>query len=99
MAAFEPRTAGDKPHNPEPHQVATEVPAPDPSVVIDSHEQVWQRLISHTIPQDELPSFIETIFSGKNATDMADSLQGSDAQALIDVIDEARHHPYICRTG
>lgn len=63
---------------------------PDP-VVIDSHEQAWQRLISGTIPRDELPSLIEGIFSGRK-TDMVDRLGGRDAQAFIDIMDEVRHH-------
>ncbi|KAF9646793.1 kinase-like protein [Thelephora ganbajun] len=56
--------------------------------IIDSNEQALRRLISHTVPHDELPSLIGIIFSGRNA-DMIDHLQGSDAQAFIDVIDEA----------
>jgi len=63
---------------------------PDPPIAIDSHEQAWQNLINRTTPQDELPSLIETVFSGRKTTDMVDSLQGRDAQAFIDVIDKVR---------
>lgn len=61
------------------------------STAIDSYEQAWQRLISRTVPQDELPSLIETIFSDRKRTDMVDSLQGSDAQVFIDLIDGVRY--------
>ena len=68
---------------------------PDQSIAIDSHKQALQQLISRTIPQDELPSLIETIFSDKKAIKTADPLQKSDAQAFIDVIDRVRHYvPY-----
>lgn len=68
---------------------------PDPSIVIQSYKQAWQQLISRTIPQDELPSLIETVFSDRKAIKTVDPLQSSDAQALIDVIDRVCHHvPY-----
>ena len=65
---------------------------PDPSIAVDSHKQAWRQLISRIIPQDELPPLIETIFSDRKAINMADRLQASDAQALIDVMDRVRHH-------
>ena len=69
---------------------------PDPSIPsISSYEQAWQRLIdliSSAIPQDELPSLIETIFSDEKTTDMIDCLLGVSAQAFIDVIDGVCHH-------
>jgi len=61
--------------------------SPDPPIAIDSREQVWQRLLSGAVPQDELPSLIETIFSDRKTAKMVDRLQGSEAQAFIDVID------------
>ena len=64
--------------------------SPGPSMVTDSHEQKWQRLISGAAPQDELPSLIETIFSNKT-TNIVDRLQESNAQAFINVIDGVRH--------
>ena len=63
----------------------------DPSIPVDPHERAWQRLISCAVPQDELPSLIESIFSDKKTADMVDRLQGSDVQAFIDVIDGVRH--------
>ena len=48
--------------------------SPDPSIAIGSHNQLLQRLISHTVPQDELCSLIETIFSDRKATDVIDHL-------------------------
>jgi len=66
---------------------------PDPSIPIDSHKQAWQQLINRTIPQDELPSLIEAVFSDRKVINMVDLLQESHAQAFIDVIDGVRHHP------
>lgn len=66
--------------------------SPDPSIAIGSHNQLLQRLISHTVPQDELCSLIETIFSDRKATDVIDHLRGSDTQAFIDVVGEVCHH-------
>ena len=57
-----------------------------------SHEQAWKRLISCGVPRDELPPLIETIFSERKTTNIVDHLQGNDAQAFIDVIDEVRCH-------
>ena len=59
---------------------------PDPSISVDSHEQAWRRLIDHPVPQDELSSLIETIFSDRKAAKAVDRLQGSDVQVFIDVI-------------
>ena len=68
---------------------------PDPSAAIDSHKQALQQLVNPTIPQDELPSLIETIFSDRKAIKTADPLQKSDAQTFVDVIDRVCHHvPY-----
>ena len=64
---------------------------PDPFIAIGSREQAWQNLVDHAVPQDELLSLIETIFSDEKATEMVDGLQESNAQAFIDVIDEVRH--------
>jgi hypothetical protein len=46
----------------------------DPSTTIDSQEQAWKRLITRAVPHDELPSVIETIFSGRE-TDVVDRLR------------------------
>jgi len=63
----------------------------DPPTTTDSYQQAWQRLINHTVPQDELPSLIETVFSGRGWTDMVDCLQVNDAQAFVDMIDWVSH--------
>ena len=68
----------------------TDLP-PDPPIVPDSRDQALQLLISRAVPQNELASLIETIFSNK-VTDVVDRLQGSDVQTFIDVIDEVWRH-------
>ena len=65
----------------------------DPSVTIDSQEQAWQRLITRTVPRDDLPSVIETILSGRKF-DVVDRFREGDAQAFIDIMDEVRHHAH-----
>jgi len=62
--------------------LVSESDAPSPS-----YDQAWERLISGTVPQDELAPLIETVFSNGDVASMADSLQGNDAQTFIDVID------------
>ena len=62
------------------------------SLVSHSDGQELQRLVSCTVPQDELASVIEKIVSNVKATNIVRYLQGSDAQAFIDAMDEARHH-------
>jgi len=54
---------------------------------LPSYDQAWERLISGTVPQDELAPLIETVFSNGDVTSMVDGLQGNDAQTFIDVID------------
>ena len=75
---------GTEPHHPTPE--ASSLPHDY------SYEQAWQQLIRSTIPQDELPSLIKAIFSDSKTTEMVKRLQGSDAQAFIDTIDQVRHH-------
>ena len=60
---------------------------PDPSA-LDPDDQALQHLINRTVPQSELASLIETIFSNKKVADVVDHFQGADAQTFIDVIDE-----------
>lgn len=51
-----------------------------------------QCLTSHTVPQNELLSVIETIVSSvKASSDVVKCFQGSEAQGFIDVMDEACH--------
>ena len=54
----------------------------------DSGEQTLQRLLSGGIPQAELVSSIEAIFSSRRVIDMVGLLQGNDAQVFIDAVDE-----------
>jgi len=63
-----------------------------PPSISDSDRRALQRLVSHTVPQDELPSTIGMIVSNVKAADIAGCLQGSDAQTFIDVIDEVCYH-------
>ena len=65
---------------------------PEPSIAADSYEQSWKRLLSRTVPQDELPSLIGAIFSDREAIGTVDCLRESDAQVFIDVVYEVRHY-------
>ena len=56
------------------------------------HEQAWQRLINRTVPQDELPLLVETIFLDGKAAGTINQLQRSDAQVFINVMDWVRHN-------
>jgi hypothetical protein len=64
----------------------------DPSIVLDSHDQPLQRLISRAVPQGELAFLIETIFSNQKVAGVVDRLRGSDLQTFIDVMDEVWRH-------
>ena len=66
--------------------------ASEPPLVLDSDKQAMRRLLSRAVPQDELPSVIETIISKPKSADIAGSLRGGDAQTFIDIIDEASYH-------
>ncbi|KAF9643932.1 kinase-like protein [Thelephora ganbajun] len=68
--------------------VDTNHPSASP-LLLDSDKRALQRLVSRVVSHDELPSLIETIVSNVKAADIVQCLQGSDAQAFIDVIDEA----------
>jgi len=52
-------------------------------------------LISGALSEGELASLIETIFSNRNAIDLAGCLQGSDVQTFVDVVDEVRCHSFV----
>ena len=62
-----------------------------PLLVPDSNRRALRRLISRTVPQHELLSVIETIFSNVKAADTVKCLEESDAQTFIDIVDEACH--------
>ena len=63
--------------------------------VLDSGERALQCLINGTIPQGELASPIETIFSSERATDIVGRLSEGDAQTFIDVVYEVSYHSFI----
>ena len=60
----------------------------EPRLALDSDKQAMVCLLSPNVPQDELPSAIETIISNAKVADIAGSLRGGDAQTFIDIIDE-----------
>ena len=71
-----------------PHDSARDMNSLSGTPIID---QAWQRLISNSVPQDELASLVETVFSKKNINDLVDRLQGIYVQAFIDVVHTVRH--------
>lgn len=66
-------------------------PLSNAPVILDSHNQAWQRLISNAVTLDELASLLETILSSKDTADLVDRLQGHHVQVFIDTIDTVRH--------
>jgi len=52
-------------------------------------------LISGPLPQGELATLIETVFSSRETIDLARCLQDSDAQTFIDVVFKVRRHSSI----
>lgn len=65
--------------------------SPKPPLVPDFNKRALRRLISRTVPQHELLSVIETIFSNVKAANTIKYLEESDAQTFIDIVDEACH--------
>lgn len=62
---------------------------PEPPLILTSDRRALQRLVSDNVPQDELPSLIETVVSNVKPIDIAKCLERSDdAQAFIDVTDQ-----------
>jgi len=63
---------------------------PEPSKLADADDTpvpAWKRLISHTLPADERISLIVAIFD-TNEVGQVNHLDGGDAQAFVDVVDE-----------
>ena len=60
------------------------------SVTLDSYDQAWQRLISRTVPPDELAPLLEAVFSNADITDTLDHLRGERVQTFIDAMDTVR---------
>ena len=63
------------------------------TLAFNSGELALQRLIGVAIPQGELVSLVETIFSSREVTDTVGHLQESNAQDFIDVVNEVRYNP------
>ena len=55
----------------------------------DAYQGALQRLVSGALPQNELTALIETVVLNVNAAEIGERLKRSDAQAFIDVIDQA----------
>jgi len=62
------------------------------SLISDSSVLALRRLVSRTVPQDELLSVIEAIVSKLKAAEIVERLQGDDAQTFADMIAEACHY-------
>ena len=62
-------------------------------------ESALRRLVDDAVPQDELPFLIEMVVSNLKAVNIVRSLQGSDAQTFIDVIDQACDTPSSLKMG
>ena len=77
----------------QPSGSSVQVPA-EPSP--DSGEQALQSLISGTISQDEVASFVEAVVLSRKANDEIGNLQRNDAQVIIDVLDKVPCHLSIC---
>jgi hypothetical protein len=68
------------------------VPLSDPPITPDPYDRAWERLISSVVPQNELASLLDTIFSNDKVANTVRSLQGNEVQTFIDVIDTVCHH-------
>ena len=63
------------------------VPGPQ---LIHLRAPACERLISHTLSQDEVIPLIEAIFTSQDEVNMIDHLHGDNAQTFIDVVHEVR---------
>ena len=54
-----------------------------------SNPPAWKRLINPALPTNERLDLIKSIFSDHDELEVFDYLSGNDAQAFVDVIDEA----------
>ena len=59
---------------------------PEPPLIPDSDTQLLQRLVSGTVPQDELASLVERMVSDVKPAAIVGCLRGSDAQTFIEVM-------------
>ena len=60
---------------------------------------VWKTLIDNSLTTDERVSLITDLFSNRDATDSLNTLNESDAQSVIDAIDEVLVHSHVRMTG
>ena len=51
-----------------------------------------QRLITGSFSHGELPFLLQVVFWNREPTDIIQRLQGGDAQALVDTLNEVRYH-------
>jgi hypothetical protein len=64
----------------------------EPPPILVSSRRALQRLVSDAVPQDELPSLIETLVTNVKPADIANFLERRDeAQTFIDVMDQVRN--------
>ena len=67
-------------------------PTPGQPLLLDPGERALQRLISRNVPEDELASIFEAIFSSRRTIDTASSLTEGGPQTFIDAMDEVNSH-------
>ena len=60
---------------------------------------VWKHLTDSPLTTDERVSLIADIIFDRDEIDTLKTLRGSDAQSVIDVIDEVLVHSHIRMTG
>ena len=60
---------------------------------------VWKYLTDSRLTTDERVSLIADLFSGRDNIDALKALSGSDAQSVIDVIDEVLVYSHVGMTG
>ena len=60
---------------------------------------VWKHLVNSPLTTDERVSLIADLFSDPDEIDIIKALSGSDAQSVIDVMDEVLVHSCARMTG
>ena len=65
----------------------------------DGDIPLWKRLINSPLTTDERVSLIAGLFSDSDEINTLKALSGSDAQSVIDVIDEVLDHSRVRMTG
>ena len=62
--------------------------SPNPPLIPDSDKRALQRLVSDSVPHDELLPLIELVVTNVKAASIVGFLKGNDAQTFIDMIDQ-----------